>query len=264
MAPSGPPALPTTHCPLHPPGQCVSHPCHPCPYPWPFAPTLPKQQSRPGLCRSHLRPADRVWPHAYRCAASAKLSLHAGSCTCLERDQACILAASGGPRLKSLDLPKSLYIHTYIHTHTRTCSCAESAWPLSCPVLSCPALRLTQKKPFSPPVPPLQLSALPCPAQPALHCNAPHCTILHCAVPWAACIRRVCCRVPSHYHRPGPHFLSPIHRLHANVIVPIVPGPALCHGYLVIYPLTQPGGVRASNPYLLVRDMNEDRPHTGL
>jgi hypothetical protein len=185
VAPSGPPALPTTHCPLHPPGQCVSHPCHPCPYPWPFAPTLPKQQqSRLGR-RSHLRPADRVWPHACRCAASAKLSLHAGSCTCLERDQACILAASGGPRLKSLDLPKSLYIHTYIHTYTRTCSCAESAWPLSCPVL---LYASRKKKPFSPPVPPpaLQLSALPCPAL--------YCTVLYRGPPAFA----VCAAV---YHR---------------------------------------------------------------
>jgi hypothetical protein len=177
VAPSGPPALPTTHCTLHPPGQCVSHPCHPCPYPWLFAPTLPKQQqSRPGLCRSHLRPADRVWPHACRCAASAKLSLHAGSCTCLERDQACILAASGGPRLKSLDLPESLYIHTYIHTYIRTCSCAEPAWPLSCPVLSCFTPH-AKKSPFRRQYHHQHSSCLPC-----LHCNAPHCTALYCTV----------------------------------------------------------------------------------
>ena len=51
-----------------------------------------RNSSRPGLLQvpSHLRPADRVWPLACRCAASAKVS---GSCTCLERDQACILAA---------------------------------------------------------------------------------------------------------------------------------------------------------------------------
>jgi hypothetical protein len=182
MAPSGPPALPTTHCPLHPPGQCVSHPCHPCPYPWPFAPTLPKQQSRPGLCRSHLRPADRVWPHAYRCAASAKLSLHAGSCTCLERDQACILAASGGPRLKSLDLPKSLYIHTYIHTHTRTCSCAESAWPLSCPVLSCFTPHAKKALFAASTTTPAVCPALPCPACTALQRTTLHYIALCCTV----------------------------------------------------------------------------------
>jgi hypothetical protein len=37
------------HWPPTPPGQCVSDPCHACPYPWPFAPTLPKQQQTRSL-----------------------------------------------------------------------------------------------------------------------------------------------------------------------------------------------------------------------
>jgi hypothetical protein len=105
-----------------------------------------------------------------------------------------------GPRLKSLDLPKWLYIHTYVHTylHPYTYIAARNlpglCSALLCSVLSCPVLRLT---PFSPPVPPVRS---------ALSCTATHHTALHCAVPWAACIRRVCCRVPSHYHRPGLSF----------------------------------------------------------
>ena len=131
-----------------------------------------------------------------------------------------------GPRLKSLDLPLRvcIYIRTYILTVARTCSCAEP------PILSCPVfLRLTPQSPFRRQY--YQYSTF-CPALPCTathHTYLLHCTILHCAVPWPACIRRVCCRVPSHYHRPGPHLLSPIHRLHANVIVivSIVPGPLL-------------------------------------
>lgn len=152
------------------------------------------------------------------------------------------------------------YVRTYIHTPVHV---AALNLPGLCPVLSCPVLLYASRKKAIFAASTTTSTPAVCPALPALQRTTLHCTILHCAVPWAACIRRVCCRVPSHYHRPGPHFLSPIHRLHANVIVSIVPGPALCHGYLVIYPLTQPGGVRASNPYLLVRDMNEDRPHTG-
>jgi hypothetical protein len=169
-----------------------------------------------------------------------------------------------GPRLKSLDLPKWLYIHTYVHTYlhpymyiaARNLPGLCSA--LLCSVLSCPVLRLT---PFSPPVPPVR-SALSCTAT---HHTALHCTILHCAVPWAACIRRVCCRVPSHYHRPGLSFSvanTPTarkrYRVHRARPCPL----SRISDHL---PTTNPqaGDVRASNPYLLVRDMNEDRPHTG-
>jgi hypothetical protein len=140
-----------------------------------------------------------------------------------------------GPRLKSLDLPKWLYIHTYVHTYlhpymyiaARNLPGLCSA--LLCSVLSCPVLfyasRLFRRQ--------YHQYALPCPA---LQRTTLHCTVLYRGPPAFA----VCAAV---YHRtttdPGSHFLSPIHRLHANVIVSIVPGPALCHGYPIIYlPLT--------------------------
>jgi hypothetical protein len=169
-----------------------------------------------------------------------------------------------GPRLKSLDLPKWLYIHTYVHTYlhpymyiaARNLPGLCSA--LLCSVLSCPVLfyasRLFRRQ--------YHQYALPCPA---LQRTTLHCTILHCAVPWAACIRRVCCRVPSHYHRPGLSFSvanTPTarkrYRVHRARPCPL----SRISDHL---PTTNPqaGDVRASNPYLLVRDMNEDRPHTG-
>jgi hypothetical protein len=145
-----------------------------------------------------------------------------------------------GPRLKSLDLPKWLYIHTYVHTylHPYTYIAARNlpglCSALLCSVLSCPVLfyasRLFRRQ--------YHQYALPCPAlqRTTLHCTALYCTVLYRGPPAFA----VCAAV---YHRtttdPGSHFLSPIHRLHANVIVSIVPGPALCHGYPIIYlPLT--------------------------
>ena len=180
------------------------------------------------------------------------------------------LSGARGPRLKSLDLPLRvcIYIRTYILTVARTCSCAEPVWSLSDPVLSCFFYASRLKALFAASTTStVQYSTvqytLPCTA--THHTYLLHCTILHCAVPWPACIRRVCCRVPSHYHRPGLSFSvanTPtarkryrVHRARSSS--------ALCHGYLINHRvLTQPGGVRASNPYLLVRDMNEDHPHT--
>lgn len=58
-----------------------------------LAPTLPKQTAdQVPFCGQQT--AFGLLPAA--ASASAKLSLHAGSCTCLERDQACILAAPVG------------------------------------------------------------------------------------------------------------------------------------------------------------------------
>ena len=172
-----------------------------------------------------------------------------------------------GPRLKSLDLPLRvcIYIRTYILTVARTCSCAEPVWPLSDPVLSCFFFTPHASKPFSPPVLPVQY-ILPCPA---LHCNAPH-------IPTALHYIALCCtvaRLHSPCVLPCTITLPPTRASSSVANTPTArkryrvhrarSSSALCHGYLINHRvLTQPGGVRASNPYLLVRDMNEDHPHT--
>jgi hypothetical protein len=147
-----------------------------------------------------------------------------------------------GPRLKSLDLPKWLYIHTYVHTYlhpymyiaARNLPGLCSA--LLCSVLSCPVLSCFTPHAFFA----ASTTSTLCPV---LHCNAPHCTALYCTVLYRGPPAFAVCAAV--YHRtttdPGSHSLSPIHRLHANVIVSIVPGPALCHAYPIIYlPPTNP------------------------
>ena len=170
-----------------------------------------------------------------------------------------------GPRLKSLDLPLRvcIYIRTYLLTVARTCSCAEP------PILSCPVfLRLTPQSPFRRQY--YQYSTVQySTVHSALHCNAPH-------IPTALHYIALCCtvaRLHSPCVLPCTITLPPTRASSSVANTPTArkryrvhrarSSSALCHGYLINHRvLTQPGGVRASNPYLLVRDMNEDHPHT--
>ena len=148
------------------------------------------------------------------------------------------------------------YIRTYILTPVHVHSCAESAWPLLCSALLCPVLSCFTPHAFFA----ASTTSTLCPV---LHCNAPHCTALCCTVGrlHSPCVLPCTITLPptrassSVANTPTARKRYRVHRARSSS--------ALCHGYLINHRvLTQPGGVRASNPYLLVRDMNEDHPHT--